>query len=118
MIHNTDKTAQEVYETYKSRGEIEQMIDVFKNTLEADKSYMPTPQSIETWMLVNFIALHWYYKIYHLLVSKNILKKFSVNDLLMFLKEIKKVKINNGWHNVEITKKYQDLIKLLDISIT
>lgn len=118
IIHNTDKTAQEVYETYKSRGEIEQMIDVFKNTLEADKSYMRTPQSIETWMLINFIALHWYYKIYHLLVSKNILKKFSVNDLLMFLKEIKKVKINNSWHNVEITKKYQNLINLLDLTIT
>lgn len=118
MLHNTNKSAQEVYETYKSRGEIEQMIDVFKNTLEADKTYMQNSQSIETWMFINFLALQWYYKIYQLLVSKNLLKKYSVNDLVTFLKEIKKVKINNSWHNVEITKKYQDIINLLGINIT
>jgi hypothetical protein len=32
-------------------------------------------------------------------------KKYSPMDLILFLKEIRKVKINDQWHNAEITAK-------------
>jgi len=67
MMHNTDKDSEKVYVNYKSRGQIESMINVLKNIVDADKSYMQNEQALEAWMFINYIALHWYYKIYQLL---------------------------------------------------
>ena len=39
-------------------------------------------------------------------------------DLIQFLKEIKKVNINDKWYIAEITKKSDDLLKVLNIPIT
>ena len=79
---------------------------------------MHNEQSMETWMLINYVALHWYYKLLNILKSNKLNKKFSPMDFLKFLREIKKVKINGIWHNAEITKKYSDIINSAGIHIT
>jgi len=118
LMHNTSKSQEETYLNYKARGQVEGMIDVFKNIVEADKSYMQNEQALEAWMFVNYIALHWYYKIYHLLVANNLNKKYSPMDFILFLKEIRKVKINDKWHNAEVTAKTIDLLNKLGVHIT
>jgi hypothetical protein len=94
------------------------MIDVFKNIVEADNSYMQNEQALEAWMFINYIALHWYYRIYHLLVANNLNKKYSPMDLILFLKEIRKVNINGQWHNAEITAKTEELLNKIGVHIT
>ena len=42
---------------YKSRMEVETAFDAFKNTLEADRSYMKNDQAMEGWMFMNYLAL-------------------------------------------------------------
>ena len=118
MLHNTDKDPERVYVNYKSRMQIEKMIDVFKNILEADSSYMQNEQALETWMFINHIALHWYYRIYQLLAKFDLTKKFSPRDFILFLKEVRKIKANNVWVNAEITNKTQKLLDKLNIPIT
>ncbi len=118
MLHNTDKGPEKVYVDYKSRMQIENMIDVFKNILEADSSYMQNEQALETWMFINHIALHWYYRIYQLLARFNLTKKFSPMDFILFLKELRKVKTNGTWYTAEITNKTQKLLEMLNIPIT
>ena len=51
-------------------------------------------------------------------LEKHLLSKYSVNDLLLHLNEIRKVKINDEWKLAEITKKAQKLLEKLDIHIT
>ncbi len=118
MLHNTDKDPEKVYVNYKSRMQIENMIDVFKNILEADSSYMQNEQALEAWMFINHIALHWYYRIYQLLAKFELTKRFSPMDFIMFLKEIRKVKANDVWNTAEITNKTQKLLDKLKIPIT
>ena len=118
ILHNTDKQAGQVYLNYKSRREIEEMIDVFKNILKADSSYMQNEQALESWMFINHIALHWYFKIYQLIVKNNLIKKYSPMDFILFLKEIRKVKINGKWRTAEIINKTQKLLQSLNIPIT
>jgi len=118
MLHNTDNDPEKVYVNYKSRNQIEEMIDVMKNILEADKSYMQNEQALETWMFINHITLHWYYKIYQLLAEHNLTKKYAPMDFLMFLKEIKKVKINSKWYTTETTNKTNKLLQKINIDIT
>ncbi len=118
MLHNTDKKPQEVYINYKSRGQIEEMMDVLKNILEADSSYMQNEQALETWMFINHITLHWYYRIYQLLAKYELTGKYSPMDFILFLKEIRKVKINGVWHLAEITNKTKKILEKLNIPIT
>lgn len=110
LLHNVNKTSEKIYVDYKSRMQIEGMIDILKNIVEADKSYMQNEQALEAWMFINYIALHWYYKIYQLLATHNLNKKYSPMDFILFLKEIRKVKINRKWYLAEFTKKTSDLL--------
>lgn len=114
----TDATSEEIYIKYKSRNNIELMIDAMKNVLRADKSYMRNQEALEGWMFITFIALQWYYRIYTLLSEKGLLSKYSPQDLLMHLAGIKRVKINDSWHTAEITSKTKHLLEKLDIHIT
>lgn len=118
LTNLTHASPEQIYTNYKSRNNIEVMIDAMKNVLKADNSYMRNQTALEGWMFITFIALQWYYRIYKLLSEKQLLSKFSPQDLLMHLAEIKKVKINESWHTAEITSKTQKLMEKLNIHIT
>lgn len=118
LLTNSDKTPEKLYRDYKSRDAIEQMIDTLKNVVDADRTYMQNEQSLEGWMFVNYIALHWYYRIYQLLVEKELISKYAPTDILKMLTEVRKVKINQTWHNAETTKKSLDLFAKIGLHIT
>lgn len=113
ILTNTEKSAEEIYGYYKNRNQVELMIDAFKNLIESDKSYMQDNFSIEAWMFINYIALHWYYVMLNKLKSAKLNHKYSPMDLVKFLKEIKKVKVNGQWYNAEITAKTSEIIENL-----
>ena len=117
LTKNMDMEAEEVYRRYKSRNEIEVMIDSMKNILKADSSYMRSKESFEGWMFLNFISLIFYYRINNLLIEKKLLSKYSVMDVLMYLKEIRKVKINDNWYTAEISSKTEKMMKKLNIEL-
>ena len=118
LLTNVMKEPNDVYSDYKSRGEIEQMIDTLKNVVEADRTYMQNEQALEGLMFINYIALHWYYIVCHLLLKNELNHKYSPIDILQILTEVRKVKINDTWHNSEVTSKTSDLIALLGLHIT
>ena len=55
----------------KSRNSVKQMFDVFKNLLEANRTYMQNEESLEGRNFTNTIALQWYYKIYQYYCQRN-----------------------------------------------
>ena len=118
LLENTEKQARNVYVDYKTRGQVETMIDALKNIVDADRTFMQNPQTLEGWMFINLIALKWYYRILNLLKENELNKKYSPMDLLMMLAEIKKVKINDRWYDAEKIKKTEELIKKLKIQIS
>jgi len=120
IITGTTLPAQRIFELLKSRIEIEVTFDTFKNVLNADRSYMRDNFSMEGWMFVNFIALLLYYKIYGLLVYKDVLSKYSPRDVILHLSRVFHVKIGDNWIVSEIPKKTRLLIENMgiDLSIT
>ena len=86
------------------------MIDAFTNVLAADRTYMQNPQALEGWMFLNLIALKWYYALLKLLKQHELNRKYSPEDFLNFLAEVKKVKINDLWHDAECIRKTSDLL--------
>ena len=97
-------TPQAVYETYKTRLEIEEMFDTLKTMLRADATYMQNEEALQGWMFINHIALQWCHQTYAQLSEMNLLAKYSVKDLQQLLKEIRQVNINGTWYKAESTK--------------
>jgi transposase len=117
LLTNGNMAAQDVFLAYKSRNDIEVLFDAYKNILHADRTYMQNDIALETWLFINFIAMQWYYITYNLLKKYNLNKSFSPTDLMDRLTEIKKINIDNQWHNAEITKGTIKLLKKLQIPI-
>lgn len=113
-----DTQAQQAFEYFKSRNEVETMIDTFKNILHADRTYMRTAHQLEGWMFINHIALIMYYRLYKELLNLDLLKKYSVMDILLFLSRAYKVKIGQEWHTAEIPKTTKVIFDKLKIPIT
>jgi len=102
----------------KSRVDVEQVFDVFKNILNADRSYMRDDKQIEGWFFVNFISMQMYYKVYAILLSKGLLNNYSPLDAITYLKSVYMLKTKEGWQTSEIPKKSRLLIEKLQIPIT
>ena len=113
-----EKPPEDIYKMYKARMEVETAFDAFKNTLEADRSYMHSDESFEGWMFINYLALLAYWRILRVLMEKELLAKLSISDLIMHLSYIRKVRINGCWHLAEITDKTRRLLAKLDCHIT
>jgi transposase len=118
IITGTTLPAQKIFELLKSRVEIEVTFDTFKNVLNADRSYMRDNFSMEGWMFVNFIALLLYYKIYGLLIHKDVLSKYSPRDVILHLSRVFHVKIGDNWRVSEIPKKTRLLIENMEIDLS
>jgi len=116
ILENSIHSAEKSYHSYKTRNQVELMIDAFKNLIEADHSYMQNDASLEGWMFINYVALHWYYVILNKLKASKLNEKYSPNDIIKFLKEVKKVKLNNEWYDAEITKKTKDVLDKLGVN--
>lgn len=118
LITNTDKNPQQLYESYKTRCEVEQAIDVFKTNLDVDSSYMQNEQSLEAYTFINFIALQWYYIIREKLRDADKLSKFSPMQMVKNLSRIRMVYVDGEWVRAELTKKQTDLLSEIGWSIT
>jgi len=94
------------------------MFDSFKNILEADKTYMRSDYSMEGWMFINYLSLVYYYKIYHNLIKRELLSRYSPLDVLLYLSKYRKVKISANWIGLEIPKQTRKLMDKLNLPIT
>lgn len=110
--------ASKIFGYFKSRVEIEQLIDTFKNTLKADKTYMRSDYSFEGWMFINYLSLVYYYKVYQQLLEKDLLSRYSPSDVLLYLSKYRRVKVSTHWVDLEIPKQTRKLIEILGLHIT
>ena len=112
---NESLSAQQLYEAYKQRNEVESMFDGYKNFLKADVMYMQDRNVLEGWLVANFLAMIAYYKLFKRIRKVEKLEKYSPKDIIELSKSIYKLKINNQWHLSEITAKTIDLFTKLEI---
>ena len=117
IITNLKVSGEIIYNMLKSRTDIEQSYDTYKNTIHADRTYMRDDQQMQGWTFVNFIALIMHYRIYALLRSKEMLKKYSPEDVIQHMSRIFMLKIGDEWKMSEIPKKSRLLIEGLEIPI-
>ena len=59
----------------------------------------------------------YYYKLYSMLKDNGMLNRYSPKDILLYLMQIKKLKINDNWITSEIPVKIQKLLNKLRIQL-
>lgn len=118
IITNSDFTVEKVYELYKKRNDIEVTFNAMKNTLDDDKTYMQSTGKVRGYFFITFLALYFHSKIQNLLRENDLLKKYSVADVLLHLSKVYKIRVNDQYILSEIPKQVRLIIEKLKIPIT
>jgi transposase len=117
IVTNLKVSGEIVYDMLKSRADIEQSYDAFKNTIHGDRTYMRDDYQMQGWTFVNFLALILHYRIYSLLKKHDLLRRYSPEDVLEHLERANMLRIGEEWRMSEIPKKSRDIIDALEIPI-
>lgn len=118
LMNTSGKDAESTYLAYKTRGDVEQAIDAFKNILEADHSYMQDEKSLEAWMFINLLALQWYYDLSQRLKDAELINKFSPMDIVRSLSRVRTIRLDGKWAVAEVMKKDRQLVEAAGLNIT
>ena len=118
ILTDTGLPPKGLYEFYKHRREIELSFDALKNTLEGDKTWMQNRESLQGYYFILFIALHLYSQILNHLRQKDLLKRYSVHDVLWGLSKVYTVNIDGRDIVGEVTKSTRKLIAEIEVPIT
>ncbi len=118
IMTDTGLSPKELYELYKQRKDIEDAFDALKNTLEADRTWMQSRESLQGYYFVLFLALHLYSQALLHLHTKKLLEKYSVHDVLWWLTKAYITVVDGKPIPGEVLKSTRDLVEELEIPIT
>jgi hypothetical protein len=98
--------------------EIEVAFDALKNTLEGDKSWMQSRQSLQGYYFILFLALYLWSQVRDHLKRKDLLGKYSVGDVLMQLGKVHEVTVGDRTTVPPVPKQVRKLVDALELPIT
>jgi len=117
LLSNLGQPAPKIYNYFKSRAGVEGAFDSFKNIVCADRTYVHSDYSMEGWMFINYLALLYCYKIYHKLIKKDLLVRYSPSDVMLLLSKYRKAKVADKWIDLEIPEQTRTLAEKLGIPL-
>ncbi len=118
LIASKDMSPKDAYLDYKTRWEIEEMIDTNKNTLSLGTTYETKANTMEGWAMINFVASLIFFKA-DSLVKNNLNGDYTVKDILMMGSAITKATTGNGeWVTLNATKKIKDTFQKMGVSLS
>lgn len=117
VVTNLRASGKIVYGMLKSRTDIQQSYDTFKNTIHADRTYMGDDLHVRGWMFVNFIALTMHCRIYNMMKKMDLLNHYSPEDIIKHLERVYMLKMGEEWKVSEIAKTSRTIIEKLKIPI-
>lgn len=79
----------------KSHADIEQPHDTCENTIHADRTYMRDDYQLQGWIFVNFVVHILHYRIYSILKNKDLLKRYSPEDVMEHLEQVSILRIGD-----------------------
>lgn len=113
IMSDLDLPAEEIYEQYKQREEIELSFDVMKNELEADKTYLGREDAVRGYFVMILFALRLHFKILKRLREKKLVGEISVKEVLL---ELSKIELTVERSNREIfgaiPKRSQEILSI------
>ncbi len=112
LLSDLNEEPERIYRMYKQREYVEYAFNMYKNDLEADRSYLRDDHMMFTYMFLNLLSLYLHFQILNMIDGK-----YSVRDILLILSRIKMYRMEKGEIMSEITKKAKDLVSDLKIDL-
>ena len=117
IMSTSGKDAEHVYLDFKTRGDVEQAIEAFKNVIEADHSYMQDEKSLEAWTFIYMIALQWYYDLSEHPKKAELSIRYAPMDMVRSLSRVRTVRVEAKWIPAEVMKKDWQLVEAAGLDI-
>jgi len=118
ILTDSGLSAEKTYALYKERRDVEYAFDTLQNTLGADTTWMRTRESLQGYLFIHFIALHLYSQILDHLKRKDLLKQYSVQEILTYLSKVCVVEVDGEDRIGEVSLQTKQVIKKLEVPIT
>jgi transposase len=112
-----EPSASKIYDTYKLRGQVEQLFDTMRNDCGGDASYMRDDPGFEAWSFINHVTLIAASRVFSKIRAADISKDWSLTGVMDHLSRVHKVRIGDKWLLAETTQKTRGLLKLLGIDL-
>ena len=112
LLSDLNEEPEKIYRLYKQREYVEYAFNVFKNDLEADRSYLRDDHMMFTYMFLNLLSLYLHFQILNMIDGK-----YSVRDVLLILSRIKIYRMERQEVISEIPKKARELVQKLGIDL-
>lgn len=117
LIASMNMPPKEAYLDYKTRWEIEEMIDTNKNTLSLGTTYETKANTMEGWAMINFVSSLIFFKA-DTLTKNNLNGDYTVKDILMMGSAITKATTGTGeWVTLNTTRKIKDTFNKMGVSL-
>ena len=112
LLSDLNEKPEKIYRLYKQREYVEYAFNVYKNDLEADRSYLRDDHMLFTYMFLNLLSLYLHFQILSMIDGK-----YSVRDVLLILSRIKMYRMEKGEILSEPPKKARDLVSDMKIDL-
>jgi transposase len=112
-----DVDVSKIFMLYKKRDGVENLFDIYKTTLNADRTYLRDDASIFGHVFVSFLSLYGYCTIHQLIKKAGLDNKLSPIDLLEEYSKVYRVDCGDKVLLSEVPKKVQNLDRRLETNI-
>ncbi len=112
LLSDLNGEPERIYGLYKQREYVEYAFNVFKNDLEADRSYIRDDHMLFTYMFLNLLSLYLHFQILNMIDGK-----YSVRDVLLILSRIKMYRMEKSEIMSEIPGKARELVSDMKIDL-
>ena len=112
LLSDLNEEPERIYRLYKQRECVEYAFNVYRNDLEADRSYLRNDHMISTYMFLNLLSLYLHFQILNMTDGK-----YSVRAVLLILSRINIYRMEKGEFMSEISKKAKGLVSDMKIGL-
>ena len=112
LLFDLHEEPERIYGLHKQREYVEYAFNVYKNDLEADRSYLEDDHMLFSYMFLNLLSLYLHFQILNMIDGK-----YSVRDVLLILSRIKIYRMERNEIMSEVPKKAKDLVSDLKIDL-
>lgn len=106
----------EILDDYRSRDKVEKLFDILKNENGHNRLYSGNQHAVSGRLFIAFIALIIHSELENRMKKANLIKKYSVSELLSILRKLECVTMESGnQYLMELTKTQREIFAALKI---
>ena len=106
-----------IYQTYKTREEIEQLFDTYKAEEDFNTTGMHSSETQEACLFLNHLSIMMAYRVYNVLRKNGALKKYAaVKTPEAYLWEVRVTNVGDGWQLEPIPKASRKALEALGLN--